>query len=74
MSFGGNYYVFIIFDDYLRYTWTLFLVNKNDAFSAFNTMAKIVQNEKDSKVTSIRSDHGGGEFENEHFQRFCEES
>jgi len=28
----GNFYPLVIVDDISRYTWTLFLVSKNDAF------------------------------------------
>ena len=72
-SFGGNYYALVIVDDYSRYTWTLFLVHKSDAFAAFKNLAKSIQNEKELKIVSIRSDHGG-EFENEKFERFCEKN
>ena len=34
-SFGGNLYALVIVDDYSRYTWTFFLVQKSDAFKAF---------------------------------------
>jgi transposase InsO family protein len=73
MSFGGNYYALVIVDDYSRYTWTLFISHKNDAFVAFRKLAKIIQNEKDLKIASIRSDHGG-EFQNEAFENFCNEN
>jgi len=46
MSIGGNYYGIVIVDDFSRYTCTLFLVTKDEAFGAFNKLAKIVQNEK----------------------------
>ena len=55
-----------------RYTWTLFLTHKNDAFHAFRRLAKIIQNKKSLKIISIRSDHGG-EFENKDFEMFCDE-
>ena len=42
MSFGGNYYALVIVDDYYRYTWTLFLTHKNDAFKVFLKLAKFV--------------------------------
>jgi len=58
MSFGGNYYAFVIVDDYSRYTWTLFITHKSDAFQAFKKLAKIIQNKKNLKIASIRSDHG----------------
>ena len=42
MSFEGNYYGLVIVDDFSRYTWTLFLSHKNQAFSAFKRLAKII--------------------------------
>lgn len=71
-SFGGNLHALVIVDDYSRFTWTFFLEHENEAFTAFKKMTKLVQNEKDMKITSIRSDHGG-EFQNEEFDNFCEE-
>jgi len=54
-----------------RYTWTLFLESKSDAFAAFKKLARRLQNSKSSNIGSIRSDHGG-EFQNEKFSKFCE--
>ena len=54
-----------------RYTWTLFLESKSDAFSAFKKLARRLQNTKNSNIGSIRSDHGG-EFQNEKFSKLCE--
>ena len=34
-SYGGNFYTLVIVDDYSRYTWTLFLKTKNEAFNKF---------------------------------------
>ena len=73
MSLGGNYYALVIVDDYSRFTWTLFLVHKRDAFHAFMKLAKILQNKKNLNIASIRSDHGG-EFENKDFELFCDEN
>ena len=39
-------------DDYSRYTWTLFLRTKNDAFCK---LARVVQNEKGLNIILIRS-------------------
>jgi len=72
MSFGGSYYALVIVDDYSRYTWNLFLTHKNDAYHAFRRLAKVIQNKKNLKIISIRSDHGG-EFENNDFEMFCDE-
>ena len=66
MSLGGNYYALVIVDDFSRFTWTLFLESKSDAFSAFKKLARRLQNTKNCNIGSIRSDHGG-EFQNEKF-------
>ena len=71
-SFGGNYYAFVIVDDYSRYTWTLFITHKSEVFDTFRKFLKRVQNEKNNNVVSIRSDHGG-EFDHYRFNEFCEE-
>jgi len=71
MSIGGNYYGLVVVDDFSRYTWTLFLVTKDQAFSAFMKLAKIIQNEKNCSIAAIKTDHGR-EFQNENFEMFCE--
>jgi len=71
MSLSDNLYALVIVDDFSRYTWTLFLASKNETFHAFKRLAKMLENEKSSKIVSIRSDHGG-EFQNERFEHFCE--
>jgi len=53
MSLSGNLCALVIVDDFSRYTWTLFLVSKNDTFHAFKRLAKMVENEKSSKIMSI---------------------
>ncbi|KAH9716748.1 Integrase catalytic domain-containing protein [Citrus sinensis] len=69
-SLSGKFYAFVIVDDYSRYTWVLFLANKDDAIDAFRIFYKKVQNEKGYSISYIRSDHGG-EFENHAFENFC---
>jgi len=71
MSLGGNYYALVIVNDFSRFTWTLFLAAKNETFYAFKKPAKVLENEKGSKIVSLRSDHGE-EFQNEKFEHFCE--
>ena len=70
-SLGGNYYGFVIVDDYSRFCWTIFLASKSDIFSAFENFAKMSQNKLNTSIVTIRSDHGG-EFENHLFEEFCE--
>jgi len=71
MSLGGNYYVFVIVDNFSRFTWTLFLKSKTDAFSAFKKLVKRLQNINCSNICVICGDHGG-KFQNEKFSFFCE--
>nr|KYP35691.1 Retrovirus-related Pol polyprotein from transposon TNT 1-94 [Cajanus cajan]KYP38474.1 Retrovirus-related Pol polyprotein from transposon TNT 1-94 [Cajanus cajan] len=72
-SLGGNTYALVLIDDYSRFTWVAFISHKDNAFKAFRIISKRIQNEKDLKIKSLRSDHGG-EFQNESFQTFCEEN
>ena len=69
-SLSGKHYTYVIVDDYSRFCWVAFLTHKNDAFEAFKSLAKRVQNEKGYFITSLRSDHGK-EFVNESFEKFC---
>ena len=39
-SLSGKFYAFVIVDDYSRYTWVLFLANKDDAIDAFRFFYK----------------------------------
>ena len=47
-SLGGNYYALVIVDDFSRFTWTLFLESKSDAFSSFEKLARRLQNTKNN--------------------------
>jgi len=57
-SLAGNLYALVVVDDYSRFTWTLFLGHKNDAYNAFKKLAKVLQNENGCCLKSIRNDHG----------------
>ena len=57
-SLGGTSYAYVIVDDFSRYTWVLFLSQKNEAFYEFSKFCNKVQNEKGFKITCIRSDLG----------------
>jgi len=71
INLGCNYYALVIVDDFSTFTWTLFLAAKNETFYAFKKLAKVLENEKGSKIVSLRSDNGV-EFQNEKFEHFCE--
>ena len=42
-SRNGYSYVFVLVDDFSRYTWTLFLKYKNETFEEFEILVKQVQ-------------------------------
>ena len=69
MSLGGNYYGLVVVNDYSHFTWTLFIVTKNEAYHVFKRFAKVIRNEKNCGISTIKSDHGG-EFQNERFDKF----
>jgi len=70
MSLGGNYYGLEIVDDYSWFTWTLFIATKDETYHASKKFAKVIQNEKNYGISSIKSDHGR-KFQNKKFDKFC---
>ena len=61
----------MVVDDFFRFTWVMFLAHKNIIFSSFTKLCRRLQNEKDLKISNIRTDHGR-ELENESFAQFCD--
>ncbi|MDV3166753.1 MAG: hypothetical protein Q8807_03885, partial ['Waltheria sp.' little leaf phytoplasma] len=54
---NGKQYGYVIIDDYSRFTWVFFLASKSEALDVFITFSKQIQNEKNSSIVTIRSDH-----------------
>ena len=48
-------------------------ISQKSSLKAFKRLAKVIQNQKDLKIASIRSDHEN-EFENIDFERFCDKN
>jgi transposase InsO family protein len=71
-SIGGNKYDFVIVDDFTRYTWVAFLVDKSDVFATFKTFIKRVQNEFETTIKKVRSDNKS-EFKNTRIDELCDE-
>jgi hypothetical protein len=71
-SIGGNKYDFVIVDDFTRYTWVAFLVDKSDVFDTFKKFIKRVQNEFETIIKKVRSDNGS-EFKNTRIDELCDE-
>jgi transposase InsO family protein len=62
-SIGGNKYGFVIVNDYTRYTWVFFLVDKSDVFATFKSFIKDIHNESDN----------GSEFKNIRINELCDD-
>jgi transposase InsO family protein len=71
-SIGGNKYGFVIMDDFTRYTWVFFLVDKSDVFATFKTFMKRIYNEFETTIKKVRSDNGA-KFKNTRVDDLCDE-
>jgi len=72
VSIGGNKYGFVIVDDYSRYTWVFFLVDKSKTQVIFKKFARRAQNEFDVKIKRVRSDNVT-EFRNTNIEVFLDD-
>jgi transposase InsO family protein len=72
ISISGNKYGFVIVDDFLRYTWVFFLVDKSDVFATFRTFFKRIHNEFETTIKKVRSDNES-EFDNTRIDELCDE-
>jgi hypothetical protein len=71
-SISENKYGFVIVDDYTRYTWVFFLVDKSDVFATFKSFVKGIHNEFETTIKRVRSDNGS-EFKNTRIDELCDE-
>jgi transposase InsO family protein len=71
-SIGGNKYGFVIMDDFTRYTWVVFLIDKSDVYDTFKLFIKRMQNEFETTIKKVRSDNGS-EFKNTRVDVLCDE-
>jgi transposase InsO family protein len=62
----------VIVDDYTRYTWIFFLVDKNDVFATFKSFVNGIHNEFETTIKRVRSDNGS-EFKNTRTDELCDE-
>jgi transposase InsO family protein len=70
-SAGGKWYVLVVLDDYSRYAWVFFLVDKGEMFGFVRDLILRLKNERHGDaVRAIRSDNGN-EFKNSRFETFC---
>ena len=71
-SISGNKYGLVIVDDYTRYTWVFFLVDKSDVFATFKSFVKGIHNEFETTIKRVRSDNAS-EFKNTRIDELCDE-
>jgi hypothetical protein len=69
-SMGGKWYVFVVIDDYSRYSCVFFLEGKDKVFEHFWSLALRLNNEHPNCLRAIRSDNGT-ELRNSSFDEFC---
>ena len=62
-SLRGKKYGIVIVDDFLRFTWIIFLAQKDEAFKTFTKFYQKISNEKNTSIVCIHSDHDT-EFKN----------
>src|ERR1044071_7844465 len=43
-SIGGSKYILVLVDDYSRFTWTIFIRSKSEAFSRFKEQVSYLRN------------------------------
>jgi hypothetical protein len=67
---GGKWYVLVIVDDYSRYSWVIFLKNKDEVFEHFWSLVLRLNNEYPNCLKAICSENGT-EFRNASFNEFC---
>jgi transposase InsO family protein len=69
-SMDGKWYVFVIVDDYSRYSCVFFLESKDKVFEHFRSLALRLNNKHPNCLKAIHSDNGT-EFMNASFDQFC---
>ena len=62
----------MIVDDYTRYTWVFFLVDKTYVFATFKSFVKGIDNEFETTIKRVRSDNDS-EFKNTRIKELCDE-
>ncbi|WVZ97882.1 hypothetical protein U9M48_043388 [Paspalum notatum var. saurae] len=68
-SVNGKWYVLVVVDDFLRFSWVFFMDFKDEAFGFVRDLVLRLRNESHKAMRAIRSDNGG-EFRNSRFENF----
>jgi transposase InsO family protein len=69
-SVGGKWYVLVVVDDYSRYAWVFFLVEKGETFGFIRDLVLRVRNERHRDAIRVISSDNGSKFKNSRFETF----
>ncbi|WVZ53075.1 hypothetical protein U9M48_004062 [Paspalum notatum var. saurae] len=69
-SVSGKWYVLVVVDNFLRFSWAFFMEFKDEGFGFVRDLVLRLRNESHKAMRAIRSDNGG-EFRNSRFENFC---
>lgn len=69
-SLGGAQYFLTFIDDYLQKTWIYFLLSKDMCFEKFRFFHRLVENNAQNRLKSLRSDNGR-KFNFHRFTIYC---
>lgn len=70
---GGKRYFITLIDDCSCFTYVCLLRTKDEAFNKFKKYKNLVENQKEKRIKTFRSDRGG-EYFPESFTKFCEDN
>nr|GEU50743.1 integrase, catalytic region, zinc finger, CCHC-type, peptidase aspartic, catalytic [Tanacetum cinerariifolium] len=63
-SINGKYYILVIVDDYIRYTWTLFLRSNDETPEVLKEFLMMIQRNLQALLITVRTDKGTEDGEN----------
>jgi transposase InsO family protein len=69
-SVGGIWYVLVVVDDYSRYAWVFFLVEKGETFGFVRDLVLRLRNERHADTIRAIHSENGSEFRNSRFETF----
>lgn len=69
-SIDFKYFCLVITDSFSRFSWTFFLVTKDQTFQTLKEFMALIENQLNKKIKGIRCDNGT-EFKNANLIELC---